>query len=465
MPQEEPSSPLTVPTQAAGAPVAGRAHPGGGDDGFPADESDVKVVDASLRAKSAVIMRAGLLMLSSGTGASRVRELMDRVAESLGVRCRADVDLVDIDLTVTDGAELFTEIASLPSTGVNTERMQLMNGFVDQLSRYRAGLTVGEVFGLLDEIERHPGNYHPWQHGLASGCACGAFVFLLGGGPVEMLCAALGAGFGNFSRRRMSTIKLNHFAAMILSVIVGGLVYLASLSLLGALVPGVDASVHQAGYIGALLFVIPGFPLITGGLDIARFNFASGIQRLTYAFAVIILACFTGWIVAIAVGFYPSEFEPQGLSAQLTCALRLVMSFVGVFGFSVMFNSTQRMCLAAALIGMVSNTCRLELIDLASMPPELAALVGATISGLLASVVGLRFTMPRISLTVPSIVIMVPGLYLYRAMYFLGEFNAVDGLSWALRAIIIILCLPLGLCIARVLTDPSWRYDGGRRRA
>jgi uncharacterized membrane protein YjjP (DUF1212 family) len=434
------------------------------------DDPDAIVSQATLRDKASVILRAGMLMLSSGTGASRVRELMDKTSRGLGVSCRADVDLVDIDLTVTDGRNSFTEIASLPTTGVNTERMQLMNGFVDQLARYCDGLTVAQVHGMLDEIEQRPGLYHPWQHGLAAGLACGAFVFLLGGGPIEMLCAALGAGFGNYSRRKMGAVHLNHFAAIILAVIVGGIVYLASLSLLGALVPGVDAGVHQAGYIGALLFVIPGFPLITGGLDIARFNFASGIQRLTYAFAVITLACFTGWIVARAAGFYPSEFEPQGLSAGVTCLLRLDMSFVGVFGFSVMFNSTTRMCLAAALIGMVSNTCRLELIDLAGLPPELAALIGATVSGLLASVVGLRLTMPRISLTVPSIVIMVPGLYLYRAMYFLGEFNATDGLSWALRAIIIILCLPLGLAIARALTDPTWRYDvpkepkGARKR-
>ena len=136
------------------------------------------------------------------------------------------------------------------------------------------------------------------------------------------------------------------------------------------------------------------------------------------------------------------------------------MSFVGVFGFSIMFNSTPRMAFTAACIGLVANTTRLELIDLAGMLPESAALIGALIAGLLASFVGLKMTLPRISLTVPSIVIMVPGLYLYRAMYYLGILDAGDALSWGLRAMIIIFCLPIGLALARMLTDKSWRYDG-----
>ena len=66
---------------------------------------------------------------------------------------------------------------------------------------------------------------------------------------------------------------------------------------------------------------------------------------------------------------------------------------------------------------------------------------------------------PRICLTVPSIVIMVPGLYMYRAMWYLGIFYTVNALDWAFRAFMVIVCLPIGLAMARVVTDKSWRYD------
>lgn len=421
------------------------------------EDRDVLAKDASISTKSSIVMRVGRLVLSSGASGYRVEKVMGHVAALLGTSCQAEVGLVSIDLTITDGHAAFTEVASLPATGVNTERMQILERVVDELEEGLGELTVSDVHRLLDTIEKHPGRYSPWQQGLAAGLACCAFVFLLGGGLIEMFGALVGAGIGNFVRCLMLKRRINQFGSAALSVAVAGLCYAATLALLSLVIP--NAMHHAAGYIGAMLFVIPGFPLITSGLDIAKFRFASGLQRLAYALTIVIGATIVGWMIAKLVALQPDEFAPLGLDPGVECLLRVVASFVGVFGFSVMFNSPPRMCLAAALIGAVSNTARLELIDFAGMPPEAAALLGALISGLLASVIGLRFTLPRISLTVPSIVIMVPGLYLYRAMYYLGDLSAMAALSWGMEAFIIILCLPIGLAIARMLTDKNWRYD------
>lgn len=421
------------------------------------EDRDVLAREASVASKSSIVMRVGKLVLSSGASGYRVEKVMCHVAALLGMSCQVEVGLVSIDITVSDGHKSFTEVVSLPSTGVNTERMQIMERVVDEIEEDLATLTVSDIHHLLDRVEKHPGRYKPWQQGLAAGLACCAFVFLLGGGPIEMLGALVGAGVGNFVRCLMLKRRINQFGAAMLSVAVAGLCYAATLGALSLAEP--TAWHHAAGYIGAMLFVIPGFPLITSGLDIAKFKFASGIQRLTYALTIVIGATIVGWMVAKLVVLQPDEFVPLGLDPLLECALRVVASFVGVFGFSVMFNSPPHMCLAAGLIGAVSNTVRLEMIDLAAMPPEAAALLAALLSGLIASVVGLRFTIPRISLTVPSIVIMVPGLYLYRAMYYLGDFSATDALSWGMEAFVIILCLPIGLAIARMLTDRNWRYD------
>ena len=421
-------------------------------------DTDAIAKDAGIAAKSSIVIRVGKLMLSTGTGAYRVEATMGHVGMLLGVSCRADVSLAGIDATVSDGHKSFTEVVSLPTCGVNTERIQLMECFMDELEEYREVLTVSDVHRMLDKIEKRKPRYAPWQLGVASGLACFAFVFLLGGGLIEMTGALVGAGFGNFVRASMGRRRFNQFGSTMVSVAVAGLLYLGTLGVISLFIP--TAFHHEAGYIGALLFVIPGFPLITSGLDFAKFKFASGVQRLTYAGTIVFAATIAGWIVARVVVFTPDEFAPLGLGPVVLCLLRMAMSFVGVFGFSIMFNSTPKMALTAACIGLVANTTRLELIDLASMPPEAAALTGALIAGLLASVIGLKLTLPRISLTVPSIVIMVPGLYLYRAMYYLGNLSSTDALNWALRAMIIIFCLPIGLALARMLTDKSWRYDG-----
>ncbi|WP_143804561.1 threonine/serine exporter family protein, partial [Oenococcus oeni] len=66
---------------------------------------------------------------------------------------------------------------------------------------------------------------------------------------------------------------------------------------------------------------------------------------------------------------------------------------------------------------------------------------------------------PRISLTVPSIVIMVPGLYIYRAVYYIGLDSINAGMLWLTKAALIIMFLPMGLFVARFLMDKKWRYS------
>ena len=146
------------------------------------------------------------------------------------------------------------------------------------------------------------------------------------------------------------------------------------------------------------------------------------------------------------------------LNPILHLFLRLIASFCGVFGFSIMFNSPVKMAAIAAAMGALANTFRLELVDLTGMPTAAAAFIGALTAGLLASLIKKYNGYPRISLTVPSIVIMVPGLYLYRAFYNFGIMSLTDAFSWGAAAIMIIIALPLGLIFARILTDRTFRY-------
>ena len=138
--------------------------------------------------------------------------------------------------------------------------------------------------------------------------------------------------------------------------------------------------------------------------------------------------------------------------------LRLIASFLGVYNFSLMFNSTHKMAFTAGIIGMISNTLRLEIIDYLGAPVGLAAFIGAFCAGLIASVVKGKIGFPRIALTVPSIVIMVPGLFMYRGIYHLGLADIGTGALWITKAIIIVIALPIGLVAARLCTDKNFRH-------
>lgn len=540
---------------------------------------DKPVTQAGIAAKSSIIIRVGALGLGAGTGSYRVRELMHRVGEPMGVNVRADVNLTDIEATCTDKHERITEVVDLPTTGVNTERIWLLEHFADWFNvklgndslyhskatvskelvdtlqassnenaivqtakqseehaakveekmaiqeairkekprgifalqpektyvehfshvqnvknvknaqnsqnnlnsdlknnsttssnanpagDFSAPLTVRQVHDRLDLIKNRKPLYKPWFAGLASAVACASFAFLLGGGAYDMLGAFIGAGIGHYVRRRMFMHHLNQFVVTFIAVAVGALSCIASLRIIGCFDP--SALHHNTAYIGSVLFVIPGFPLITGGLDIAKIDFPSGIQRLCYTMAIILMGTLAGWMVASLVQLDPQGFTPLGLNPWLNAVLRMITAFAGVWGFSVLFNSPQRMCFVAGIIGAITDTLRLTMADF-GVAAEIAAFTGALLAGLLASAwraivhrgwAPQYLGYPRIGLTVPSIVIMVPGLYLYRAMFYLGQFNTLPALDWTFRAFMVIICLPLGLAVARVITDKSWRYD------
>ena len=137
---------------------------------------------------------------------------------------------------------------------------------------------------------------------------------------------------------------------------------------------------HEAGYICAMLFIIPGFPFITSGIDLAKLDMRSGMERLMYALIIILVATMAAWIMALLLHLKPVDFIKMSMPVEMWILLRLIASFCGVFGFSVMFNSPARLATMAALIGAVANTLRLELVDLAGMPPAVAAFIGALLS-------------------------------------------------------------------------------------
>lgn len=422
-----------------------------------ADRADSNpITEASLSAKASVIGRVGIMMLSCGTGAWRVRNSMNELSELMGITCTADIGLMSINYTCFDGNSSFSQSLCLTNTGVNTSQLHRLEKFVSDFEEKYISQSCDDILSVLDEIEKIHGLYSPATLAVAAALACGAFTFLLGGGIIEMLCAFLGAGIGNFIRCKLSKHHITLFLCITSSISASCLIYTALIKLL-ELAFSINLQ-HEAGYICSMLFIIPGFPFITSGIDLAKLDMRSGIERLMYSLIIITVATMTAWILAMVLGLKPIAFPPLNLALWQWIVLRLLASFCGVWGFSIMFNSSIRLATAAGIIGAVSNTIRLELIDLSALPPAAVAFLGAFIAGILASTLKGISGYPRISITVPSIVIMVPGLYLYKGFYNLGIMNLTAASSWLSSALLIVLALPLGLIFARIITDKTFRY-------
>ena len=411
--------------------------------------------------RSGVALRVGKLSLSAGTGSYRVKASMARVAHALGIeRHEAHVTLTEITTTSHRGRSFRTEVAEVRAIGINAHRLALLERLVRAVEarHRRTGLEVpvDDVHAELDSIARTPPLYPALLNALWSGIACAAFAFLNNGGPVEIVGVLIGASLGQGLRRAMLHRGYNQFGVTMLAAAVACLSYLAVVSALTA--TNAVTGHHEAGYVSAVLFLIPGFALVTGALDLAKLDFSAGVARLVFALMILTSAALSLWAVSAVVGLSPDLLSPIDLAPVLLFLLRFVASFLGVLGFARLFNSPWPMAVGAATVGMVANVLRLELVD-AGVVVQASAAVAALLVGLLSAVVAPRLDVPRITIAVPAVVIMVPGAAAYRAVFHLSDGNTVQALAFGVQAGLVVVALSIGLAVDRMLTDRTWAFD------
>lgn len=404
--------------------------------------------------QSGIVLRTGQLMLSAGTGSYRVKSAMQRIASAVGLdRHHAHVTLTEITATSHRGPIFRTEVTEVRSIGVNSDRLAELERLTHGLA---AHVTVDEVAAQLDRIESKPPLYSPFVNALWAALACAAFAFLNNGGPVEIACVMFGAGGGQFVRRSFAHRGYNQFGAAMLSAGVACLVYLGLVVGLEAL--GVADQQQEIGYVSAVLFLIPGFPLVTAALDLAKLDFSAGIARLSYALMILTSAALSVWAVSSVAGLSPDPAAPIPLAPVTLLVLQLLASFLGVLGFALLFNSPGRMALTAAGIGMIANVVRIDLVDVGAAP-QAGAAAASLLVGLLAAWWAPRMGVPRITVSVPAVVIMVPGAAAYRAVFFLSNGDTTQALAFGFEAALVVVAIAIGLAAARMLTDRAWAFE------
>lgn len=407
-----------------------------------------------LISQSRTVLRLGQAMLATGTGSYRVKTAMQQVARAFDIdRHQAHVTLTEITATSHRGAIFRTEVAEVRAIGVNAHRLEQLTHLVNGLG---PGATVEYVNAELDRVQSLRPLYPALLNALFAAVACGAFAFLNNGGPVEVVGVLLAAGLGQLTRRFFLHRAVNQLAVTTTAAAVACLVYLAYVGVLDLVADAGRG--HEAGYVSAVLFLVPGFALVTGALDLAKLDFSAGVAREVYALTVLTAAGVAVWAVSWVAGLAPEPVPPPDLPQAVVTALRLLASGLGVLGFALLFNSPWRMALAAAGIGMVANTARLELAD-AGVPVQAATMAATFLVGLMAAWVSPRVRVPRITLSVPAVVIMVPGAAVYRTFVGLNNGDADVAFTAGVQATFVVAAIAVGLAAARILTDRAWGFE------
>lgn len=406
--------------------------------------------------QSGAILRAGRMMLASGTASYRVKETMQVVARALGVdRHTAHVTLTEITATSHRGDIFRTEVTEIRHLGVNAHRIALLDDMQRELPPQTSE---AEVHRRLDVIERTAPLHHPVMNAMFAGGACAGFAVLNNARALEVIAVFLAATLGQGLRRSLAHRLFNPFGTTMLAAALACGAYLASVAVYAAL--GWSVDVHASGYIACVLFLLPGFPLITGALDMAKLDFSAGVSRMIFATMMTVGAALSVWSLTLVSDLDTSAREPLPLDLLPHLGLTAVASFVGVLGFALMFNSPYRMAVAAAVIGMVANTVRRAMIDEGVMV-QAATVIACVMVGVMAAWLGRAARAPHITLSVPAVLVMIPGVLAFESVVRLNEGRPVDSVAAILEVALVILAILVGLVIAKLLTDPRWAFERG----
>jgi uncharacterized membrane protein YjjP (DUF1212 family) len=407
---------------------------------------------APLSDVSRAVAALGTALLGVGASSYRVERAMQRACDALGCeRVTTLVTLRTMVVTVESDGRTATESAQAAALHVNADRLDELERLVRHLS---PGTTPAELTAAVESVVTRPAHYSKGTVTLAVGLACAGFAGLSGGGIVEMLAAFVGAAAGQALRGWALGRGFNPFLVVAVVAAAASGTYLAMVTLLQTV--EVASRSNEAGLVSAVLFLVPGFPLVTGTLDLLRNHVEAGLSRLTYASTVLAMAAL-GLLAVTAVGD-PSPAGPRvDVVAGGGWALAVGLTALSAAGFAVLFNLAPRLLALTGVIGSVGNVVRLALVE-SGATTALAAFVGALVVGLLVAALSGRLHFSRIVVAIPAVIPMVPGSAAYTALLELSQARILPALASGVEAALIVGGIALGLAVARILTDREWAF-------
>lgn len=404
--------------------------------------------------RSSTVLRAGALMLGAGTSSLRVRELMRRSAASLGLdSIHTSITYTTIAATVSRRGIFRTQIAEAERRGIDAHRIQELQQLSNTLGER---ITATELDSELDRIETIPPLYPVWLLGILVALACSSVTLLGYGGWREVLAVVPSAALAFFLNRFLADREVNHLASVLAAATTASGLFVGFTWMIDSIM-GDSSPRMVAGFICASIFLIPGFPLVTAGLDLTRIDLAAGIQRLVYAGMVMLAITIGVWLVATVSGISPGSVPSMDRPDWVVWVIRVIASFFAVFGWAMAFNSPLAAATASAGIAVIGNSLRLLMVD-AGIAPHIAAFFACVLIGIGCAVIGKLFGLEKVIMTVPTLLVLVPGSSALQTLLHFDQADVLLALSYGVSTVLVLVGVISGLGTARMLTDPEWAF-------
>jgi uncharacterized membrane protein YjjP (DUF1212 family) len=411
------------------------------------DQQNSQTPSAKWHAVDALLALA-CAMVRRGNTASRTRDWLIVLAQKMGfdaVSVNVSIDAVSI--SAGRSGTFTTGMREVGPPAVDTSRIIAL----EQIAKNATiGVSPDEIAIQLANLETRTHLYSRLAICIAMGVASGAFAFLNGAAALEAGAAAVGGSIGQWLRSHLSRRHFNQYGSAALSAAAATGSYVLVAALLSHY--GLTFAHYPAGFIGSVLFLVPGFPLIAALFDLLQYQTLAAVSRFIYG-AMILLAVAFGVIIVIAVAGIDISRQPgPEVTYLLKLLLRALASFLATSALAMLFNNSLRLVIGAGLLALAANQLRLTLVDFGMMLAP-AAFFAALAIGLVALIAEMRFAVPRMALIVPPMLIMVPGIYAFEAIVYLNRGLMLDALQAFAVCSFVIGALAMGLATARLFSS------------
>ncbi len=421
--------------------------------GMRAQRSGVDEVTA--HAVLGLALRIGESMLAVGASAADVTATVLRVAAAYGLgSCQVDV-------TFTTLVVSYDRDDALPLTAMRTVRTGRMDytrlqGITD-LARVVGsdGLAVEDAHHRLDRVVSAPHPYRRGIHALGWSGVAGSIAFLLGGGWLVALVAAVTTASIEQIMRTLDRRGLPLFfqQAAGAAVVTGVAVLLAvwHVDVPSSLVVAAGIVVLLAGLslVGAAQDAITGFPVTAGARAFEVVTLTAGI--VVGIAGVLDLARRAGLPLAVA--------DPSPPAVPFAVALAAAAGIAGCWALAshARPRSVGIATVAGALAWATSSAA-----GALGAGPAVASAAAALVVGFCGESLTDRLQIPPLLVTVCGIVPLLPGLAIYRGLYaIVVDADVLGGLGALVGAAAVGLGLAAGIGLGEHLGRP---LGGGRDR-
>ena len=355
----------------------------------------------------------GRILFSFGATAQRIQDSVSCLARYLGCKVETLVSYDALLITVNNGEGFRTRIDSARGVaGLNLLGVTRVSKLLRELSNSEPGAK--ELEQTLCMIRDAPHSHRVALQALAAGCAGVGFCIVNGGDPASWLCSFVAGAFIFAIRRPLAAWKFNIHLTLFAIALAGS--FLAAL-----LARLMQTATPAIALVGPVLFLVPGVPIINGGINVVRNHVTIGIARVGFALAVTVALCLG---VGLTASILPMRINsPFSLPGAWDILLVSVAGALAAGALACLNNGDLPLIALCALGGLTGRLVRALLtrggLDLIS-----ASLIAVLCSTLVVGSIAERLRWPSVFAAVMAALPMVPGYFAIAGLHSLLTFAA-----------------------------------------